>query len=575
VKYAERAGQTRVTETMTTVRAAADAPRTIEGIAVPYGMVASDTEYGRETFAPGAFRESVTHWMARQDGARMAFRPAHREKPIGTVTELSETPDGVRFRAAIFATPAGDEYLAQVGEGLNGVSVEAGLDPRPTRTRDGTAVHRTARLYAIAGSVNPAYDGARVSLRDLEDAPVNCHLCSSTMTAGVAHSCATSNPVPAVSAEVSRDAATTPTAEAIVAQRSAVLGDALVQSDRRPGIVITRDAAIYGREAASLDNGRPASFFGDGWAAQNGDRDASERQFRYQTAMSDLSRKLERDATVAFRAGDVISSEIGGAYPNEYLPGLFTPRLIKGRPMGGFYNRFPISDALPKIFAKVTTSTSVAVQSAELSNPAASDFATTAVTATPLLYGGETVVSRQVLDGSSPAAEVMLMQDLFESYAQASELVIVTAVEAGASASGTAITAATPYAGVQGNVIKYATTRFRPAEGQFVPSALFAVLASENDTTGRPKLPAVGPMNSDGTKSGVLGYDLLGARGAMSYQSTSNVVVTATASDYVIFESPIARFSYDATTGPAGVRVGIWAYLVVGARLGSLKVTAA
>ena len=123
-------------------------------------------------------------------------------------------------------------------------------------------------------------------------------------------------------------------------------------------------------------------------------------------------------------------------------------------------------------------------------------------------------------------------------------------------------------------MIKYATSRFRPAEGQFVPSALFAVLASENDTTGRPKLPAVGPMNSDGTKSGVLGYDLLGARGAMSYQSTSNVVVTATASDYVIFESPIARFSYDATTGPAGVRVGIWAYLVVGARLGSLKVTA-
>jgi len=42
-----------------------------------------------------------------------------------------------------------------------------------------------------------------------------------------------------------------------------------------------------------------------------------------------------------------------------------------------------------------------------------------------------------------------------------------------------------------------------------------------------------------------------------------------------IFESPIARFSYDQVVGPAAVRVGIWAYLVVGQRLGSLKVTAA
>jgi hypothetical protein len=226
----------------------------------------------------------------------------------------------------------------------------------------------------------------------------------------------------------------------------------------------------------------------------------------------------------------------------------------------------------------VTTSTTVAVQSAEGVNPAASDFATTAVTVTPLIYGAETVVSRQALDGSNPAAEAMVMQDMMEAYAQASEAIIVAAVEAGSTASGTAITAATPFAGLLGNIVKYASTRFNPAQGQFVPAALFAVAATQLSAgDGRPLIPAINPVNADGQLSGQLGYSMLGAAGAMSYGSTVNVVVTARKSDFVIFESPIARFSYDAVTGPAGVRIGLWAYLGVGVRNvgGSLKVTAA
>jgi hypothetical protein len=43
----------------------------------------------------------------------------------------------------------------------------------------------------------------------------------------------------------------------------------------------------------------------------------------------------------------------------------------------------------------------------------------------------------------------------------------------------------------------------------------------------------------------------------------------------VIFESPVARFTFSEVVGPTSVRVGIWAYLGVGTRLGGLKVTAA
>ena len=93
--------RTLVTDATSTVREVADAPRTIEGLAVPYGVVSGDTELGREVFYPGAFRASVDHWTGRTDGARMAFREAHRKDPVGVVTALRDTPDGVEFRAEI------------------------------------------------------------------------------------------------------------------------------------------------------------------------------------------------------------------------------------------------------------------------------------------------------------------------------------------------------------------------------------------------------------------------------------------------------------------------------------------
>jgi HK97 family phage prohead protease len=564
----------RYTEALGTVRQSAAAPRTVEGIAVPYGVVSLDTELGREAFAPGAFRDSVAHWMSRQDGAKMGYRAAHGEKPIGVVTALEDRPEGVWFSARIRPGPAGDEYLAQVDDGLNGVSIEPSANDlrNGKRTRDGTVIHKSARLLAIAGSVSPAYDGARVATRDMEEVMNETPAPEPTPTPAP-------TPTPPTEPDALEVAVRNATAarDAAAARREAAeRGDAIAA--RPAAITITRDALIYGREAASLPDGSHPTFFHDGWLAAQGNRDAAERQYRYEQASNEVARQIEREALIAAFAGDVLSSELGGAFQNEYLPGLLVPRLIKGRPMGNFYSRFPISDGNPKIYPKVTTSTTVAAQSGEGVNPAASDFATTAVTVTPALIGFETVVSRQALDGSNPAAEAMIMQDAMEAYAQGSEAIVVTAVEAGSTASGTAITAATPYVGILGNVVKYATTRFSPGEGQFVPAALFGVLATQLSTgDGRPLLPAIAPVNADGTLTGVLGYELLGAQGAMSYGSTVNVVVTAKKSDFVIFESSIARFSYDAVTGPAGVRVGLWAYLGIGVRNvgGSLKVTAA
>lgn len=568
-----------VTESLGSVRQAADDPWVIEGIAIPYGVVSAPTElYAgsgqvvREAWAPASFRDSVAAWSGRQDGARMAYRPAHREKPVGTVIHLEDAPNGVAFRARIFQTPAGIEYRDQVAAGLNGVSVEVAMPEGSRPLRDGTILHRSGQLIAIAGSINPAYDGARIALRDMEEVMADTD--PATPPAAPVPAAPVAPPAASPAPAPEPVAANRDQADLVLVSRSALERSGITA--QLGNVRITRPELVYSRTGEH-------NYLGDTWSAAKGDGGARDRITKHEGFLHELAVGMERDAYsrifdpgMAERAGDVLSSEIPGAYPTDFVPGLLTPRILKGRPMGSFFQRIPVSDARPRTFPKVTTSTTVAVQSAEGAALSAVDLATTAVTVTPLMYGAYTDVSRQALDGGDPSVLAIIYQDLIEAYAQASETVIKTAVEAGASASGTAITAATPYAGELGNVIKYYATRFKPAQAAFIPSALYAVLLAQGDTTGRPFMPMLGAMNSDGTvESGAISGNILGAKALLSYASTVNVNVFAVPSDYVIFESSIAQFQYDQVVGPQAIRVGLWAYLVVGTRLGGLSVTAA
>jgi hypothetical protein len=261
-------------------------------------------------------------------------------------------------------------------------------------------------------------------------------------------------------------------------------------------------------------------------------------------------------------------------------------RVLKMRPMAGFYTHVPITDGRPRIYPVVSTSTTVAAQGSEGANPAASDFATTATTVTPTFYGGESKVSRQVLDGADPSIDQMLNQDLTEAYMQASEAVVRAAVEAGSTASGVTLTAATPDAGIRLLVLNHVANVFLPAERVFLPTTLTSSWLAQNDTTGRPLAPVYNPINSDSVadpnNTPIVGESLK-VPVAQSWSSTAGagagvggVAVVGRSSDFAIFESNIVRFQYDqGAEAPSAVRIGLWAYLVVGVRRGSRKATGA
>lgn len=582
------------------VRAEAEgSARTIEGIVVPFGRVASvrDTPGGpvyREVIAEGATEGLDPTTVLLESGARATPGRLHEGFPlVGRGVAGEATPDGQRIRFLVSRTEAGNELHELSRDGvLRQMSVV--MEPVESRTRADGVVERTRiNVRRVAVLERGAYgaDAVVTAVRSSTEGNMPAQRSDQAAAASAATDEA-ETPEEAIGAppsstpagdrpnrtRVTVDVERANADRATEAQRAEAERDTVAELARSAGprstIRITRGEPVYGPRSEH-------GFLSDGLLASRGNGAAAERQARHYAHLEDVSQAMERaavwDGVTLQRAGEVLSTEIPGAYPNDYLPGLLTPRILKGRPMGSFYDRFPISDARPRIFPKVTTSTTVAVQSAEGAALSATDFATTAVTATPLIYGAFTDISRQAIDGADPAAQQMVLQDLIEAYAQASEAVIKTAVEAGSTASGVAITAATPYAGAIANVVNYFVVRNKPASAAFIPSAAFSTLLAQADTTGRPLVPQLGVVNSDGTVNvgQQITAPLLSAQGTLSYASTVNVWVFGVPSDFVIYESSIAQFSYDQVAGPQALRVGIWAYLVVGTRLGSLKVTAA
>lgn len=582
------------------VRASTDPDeRIVEGRVLPYGQAATvrDVPGGpqyREIFRAGAAAGVDPSRVKLESGASFEIGRLHEgARLIGRGISADDRPDGLHMAFRIARTAAGDEAYELAREGvLTDFSVVGTVPANGSRRlQDGTWERTAVALKRVALLENGAYEGAQVTAVRAAtegDMPAPNQAAAAAAEGETTEDQEQSQQPPATPAPAgdrpNRTRVTVDVERAAAEEQARVnaergtaveLARAGVGSGMR-GAFVTRPEAVYGPSSEH-------SFLRDGFLMARGNAEAGERQTRHAQHVADVALAIERatswgeDGRLISRAGDMLSSEIPGAYPNDYLPGLLTPRILKGRPMGGFYQRFPVADARPRIFPKVTTSTSVAVQSAEGAALSAVDIASTAVTATPLIYGAYVDVSRQAIDGADPAAQTMLLQDLIESYSQASETVIKTAVEAGATDSGVAITAATPYAGAIANVVNYYGVRFTPATAAFIPPAAFSTLLAQADTAGRPLIPQLGPVNSDGQVQvgSSISAPLLSANGTLSWASTANVWVFGVPTDYVIFESSIAQFSYDQIVGPQAVRIGIWAYLVVGTRLGSLKKTAA
>ena len=136
-----------------------DAPRTVRGLAVPYGTETELFNGYFETIAPGALAPRA------EDATSLKLVYRHDE-PIGLITSTNETPEGIEIEARFSDTQTARDAYQLVRDGvIDRLSI--GFIPLTyERIEDEAGVHTTITsldLREVSLVPFPAYDGATVT----------------------------------------------------------------------------------------------------------------------------------------------------------------------------------------------------------------------------------------------------------------------------------------------------------------------------------------------------------------------------------------------------------------------------
>ena len=559
-------------------------PGRFEGMALPYG-VTIDVSYGRERFVQGAFADAVA---SINRGERVAYLNKHGADggvPVGVINGAQERSDGLWFSGDYLDVPETPHARSQVLAGINGVSVEF-VPGKFRRKADVIEHYAGVRLAAIAGSYAPAYRQARVALRSVAHTTGKGvkvpNLTVAALTErrdAITSQIATIRGIAESESRSLEDGETgeIETLNARLVNVDALIADARVDEQRRDaerralparaaggtGAVVTRSESVYGPQAQH-------SYFADLMTA-NRDVAASERLHRHKTLVLDLAEQMNRA---------VDSSDIAGAYPTNYYPDLYVPDIAYTGPLSGFFAVTPITAPNPIIvpsFATVTGDTDV--QSAENAAVANVDVTTAPKTLTPKTIGGETIVSRQAVDGASPGTDVIIGNQLRELLMRDTEREIALVLEALTTSGAITDTAGTTpaqsgrdlYKGIASKLGQFysgaaaggAGARMLPAEGVFVNSTDWGNLTAGEDTNGRPLLAYINPTNAlgqltaAGFQRGIIGG--VPVEPAWAILTATNEII-ARRNDARQWKSAVLDVRLMEREGPQSVVFAIWQY---------------
>jgi hypothetical protein len=292
---------------------------------------------------------------------------------------------------------------------------------------------------------------------------------------------------------------------------------------------------------------------------------------KHKSLVTDLAEQINRA---------VDSSSISGAYPTNYYPDLYIPDIAYTGPLSAFFAVTPITAPNPIIvpaFATVTGDT--AVQASENAALANVDATTAPKSLTPKTIGGESIVSRQAVDGASPGTDVIIGNELRELLMRDTEREIALVLEALTSSGAIADTAGTTaaqsgrdlYKGIAGALGTFyagaaaggAGARMLPAEGVFVNSTDWGNLVAGEDTTGRPLLAYINPQNALGQQTAV-GFQK-GQIGGVPVEPAWSILdpkneIVARRNDARQWKSAILDVRLMERNGPQSVVFAIWQY---------------
>ena len=436
--------------------------RQISGIAVPYNVPATVSDGSKVQFAAGS--------LPVDGKAPKLFMYHDSSQPVGLVTARTETPDGMMFVASVVQTQAGTDALTMASAGvLDSVSVGVNV-LQSHNDKNGTMVVTSAEWLELSLVPVPAFSGAIIESVYASSEPVT-----------IPEEQAPDEPE---ATEPQENPVSEPIIEAS-APESIPTSPLYAQAARE----FTLPSA--GEYMAALHSG------GQTFANMN-------------KAVADYTASKRTNIQAA--AGDVITTDTPGLLPVPVLGPLVQDLNFLRPVVEALGVRAYPDNGQQKTFVRptITTHTSVAAQSTELSAVSATTMVIASNSVTKTTLAGQVTLSAQDISFTSPAAMQLILNDLMGEYMIASDNLAADNMLTAATSSGV-------WDGTVTDLLKsvYDAANDISSNRNWIPTHMFvsvdvwAQLGQLADTTGRPVFPFIG--------AGLTGQNALGSASASSW----------------------------------------------------------
>jgi hypothetical protein len=459
------------------------ARREISGLAVPYDVEATVSDGTRVKIMRGALPVDgpAPKLLKYHDGSEV----------VGLVTARKDEEDGMYFTARISKTRDGDDVIELIKDGaLDAVSI--GIDPvKATYDKSGTLVVKSAKWRELSIVGEPAFADARITQIAATSIHTNDTKESTNMEA-------TTN---------------TPAEQPAPAPTAPIWAEARKVPARLPSAAEWISAYVQGGSAFANVN----KLIADHQAFHN---------------------------PLTAAAGDIITTDTPGLLPVPVVGPVYD-NINYLRPVVNAIGARAMPLGSGKVFNRpeITTHTSVAQQSTELTGLSSTTLVVSANNVTRLTFGGTVLLSEQDIDWTDPASVNIVLQDLAGQYADATDNYAADQLYSGSTNRGTWNgTALTLVAEI------YEIARWISASSNVMPTHMFVSPASWAkigglvDGNDRPLFPTVAPYNAAGQQNAAtwngnpLGLTMVVDKNFATGAGADRIIVGTAAGRYAGFE---------------------------------------
>jgi len=485
-----------------TVTASADLEgRTLTGTVVPFGVV-GHTSLGPTVIEAGAIEVAD----------KVVLLVSHdSDRPIGLLASHTETPDGITGVFKVIGTAAGDVALLEAAEGVrDGLSV--GLDAVEYEEKDGV-IHVTAGVWRETSQVTfPAFPTARI------------------------HKVAASEAEPEPLDPEADPAEEPTTEEESTVDQSTTVAEAAVPADL---------PRIHVQDPFPYRPGVQASFFAD-MVKANRDPEAARRFAQAETMMT--------------AAADT-TTNIAEIVPTIYRPDLWVGELTTPRVVIDSFSKGTLSGPNPLRIPKFNTATGLSGDHTEGTNPTTGNLDTAEQVLTPKAISGSYLATREMIEGSTPAVDQIIMKAIQQEYASETEAYAVTTFLAGATAGTVVDISDGVTMQILARMITFQANRKQAPDVFLAGTTLFPELVKQVDSAGRPLNPYLGATNAPGS---IAGKALAVNIGGMATPFAQSMVdgLLGLSSDAVTLEGTHRFWRWEEKDGPANIEIAHFNYIV-------------